>query len=519
MRVIRKSLAGTLLLCLCFGAEAREFSGIDPAARETLLGSALWLHSSNSAGLALDSLGRMSSLSLEAFHEQGGLKSVWSGERENDIRVAVDGITEAGGMTLYGDFSYDYISQSGVEYNASLYEPSYDQPYFVADYSVSDWKKQAYDMGFRAASPLFWNGRAAFGFEARYKALVGAKQIDPRTETFRYDISLAPSVAVRLGEHSSLGLGLEYLHSFERSRPSVENDWVTPRVAIMRGLGFYTAGTAGGNLGFDIFYYKKDQFGASMQYMLDSGSADLLVDAGATYSVTPVTENPELPRMRGRTEKLAFSLKVLGNFGKKKNHRIRLSADWGSTSGYEYNQQLDNSPGASRWVTISNPLMSTYDILEAGASYVWYAGLDGVGEYDFKAGVNADMFLMMQEYVVPLSRFNAVNAAAHVFAGWNLRLGAGRLLPSLSVGYRVSPSGEYLYSGSSNTDSVIVTDMYPSELRFLTADRLESGAGVTWAFGIGDASTLSVRLAGGYDHSFSIGEHRLRANLGIQYLF
>ena len=51
------------------------------------------------------------------------------------------------------------------------------------------------------------------------------------------------------------------------------------------------------------------------------------------------------------------------------------------------------------------------------------------------------------------------------------------------------------------------------------ADRLESDAGVTWAFGIGDASTLSVRLAGGYDHSFSIGEHRLRANLGIQYLF
>ena len=168
-----------MLLCLCLAAGAQERAV--PATRETAVGSSLWLSSSNSAGLALDSLGVMSDLSLGFSFEQGGLKSVWAGERETDAGVEAKGVAKVAGMTLYGDFSYDYSDISGARYNASVYEPAYDQPYYVADYSVSGWKKQAYDMGFRGATSLFWRDRAAFGFEARYKAMVGAKQTDPRT--------------------------------------------------------------------------------------------------------------------------------------------------------------------------------------------------------------------------------------------------------------------------------------------------------------------------------------------------
>lgn len=509
-----------MLLCLCLGAGAQELSYNNPAARETLKGSALWFLSSNSAGMTLDSLDRMSDLSMTAVHRRGGLKSVWDGKYRSDVKVAAEGIAKAGGLTLYGDFSYDYIDIREAEYNAILYEPSYDQPYYVADYSVSDWKKQAYDMGFRAATPMFWNGRAAFGFETRYKALVGAKQIDPRAETFRYDISLSPSVAVSLGNAGTLGLKLEYLHSFERSVPSVENDWVTPRVAIMRGLGFFTTGTAGGNLGFDIFYYKKDQFGGSLQYVVNAGMFDLLVDAGASYAITPVTENPELPRMRGRTEKMDFCLDLAANFGMNRNHRLMVSADWGMTSGYEYNQQLDSTPGASGWVTISNPMMSTYDILEARASYTWYSGLDRSREYDFKLGAEADAFMMEQEYKVPVSRFNATNVSVRAFAGWNIRAGSrSRILPEVSAGYRISPSGEYYYSGTANTDSQIVLDMYPSELSYLTADRLETAAGLTWALMMREKSSLCFSLCGNLYYGFEVDDYRLMAGLEIRYMF
>ena len=130
-------------LCLAAGAQERAV----PATRETAVGSSLWFRSSNSAGLALDSLGVMSDLSLGFSFEQGGLKSVWAGERETDAGVEAKGVAKVAGMTLYGDFSYDYTDISGARYNASVYEPAYDQPYYVADYSVSGWKKQAYDMG------------------------------------------------------------------------------------------------------------------------------------------------------------------------------------------------------------------------------------------------------------------------------------------------------------------------------------------------------------------------------------
>ena len=507
-----------MLLCLCLAAGAQERAV--PATRETAVGSSLWLRSSNSAGLALDSLGVMSDLSLGLSFEQGGLKSVWAGERETDAGVEAKGVAKVAGMTLYGDFSYDYTDISGARYNASVYEPAYDQPYYVADYSVSGWKKQAYDMGFRGATPLFWRDRAAFGFEARYKAMVGAKQTDPRTETFRYDLLLAPSFTFSFGGAGTLGLKLEYMHGFERSTPSVENDWVTPRVAIMRGLGFYTAGTAGGNLGFDIFYYKTNRFGGSLQYAFSSTSADLLVDVGSYVSTTLVSENPEFPRMRGRTEKIGLTLDAMANLGRRKNHRVMLRADWGSTSGYEYNQQLGTSQGVSHWITINNPLMSTYDILEADMSYVWYSGFDGSGEYDFRLGLSADMFMMMQKYVAPLSRFDASNAGLRVFAGWNIPVGvSGRLLPELCAGYRVSPSGGYSYAGTMNRDSEIVLDMYPSELRFLTADRLETSFGLTWALGVRDKSSLCLSLRGGYDHSFGLREHRLAADFGVAYLF
>lgn len=516
--VTRISLIGAVLLCLCLSAGAQEHSV--PAARETAIGSSLWLRSSNSAGLALDSLRVMSDLSLGFSFEQGGLHSVWDGDRESDVRVEAKGVAKVAGMTLYGDFSYDYMGVSGARYNASLYEPAYDQPYYVADYSVSDWKKQAYDMGFRGATPLFWTNRASFGFEARYKAMAGAKQTDPRTETFRYDMFLAPSFTFSFGRAGTVGLKLEYMHGFERSTPSVENDWVTPRVAIMRGLGFYTAGTAGGNLGFDTFYYKTDRYGGSLQYYLNSVSADMLVDVGTYLSTTLVSENPQFPRMRGRTEKYGLTLDFMANLGRRRNHRVMLRADWGSTSGYEYNQQLSTSQGVSHWITINNPLMSTYDILEADMWYVWYSGFDRRGEYDYKLGVSADIFMMMQKYVSPFSRFEAANAAVHAFAGWNVPVGAdSRLLPEVRAGYRISPSGEYSYGGTANRDSEIVLDMYPSELRFLTSDRLETSLGLTWALGIRGRSSLCFLLHGGYDHSFGLREHRLKADFGVIYLF
>ena len=493
----------------------------NPATRETALGSALWLRSTNSAGLALDSLGRISDVYLSAGHQRGGLKSVWSGENESDVRVGTSGVTKVGGMTLYGDFSYDYISINSSRYNSILFEPSYDQPYYAADFAVSDWRKQAYDMGFRAATPLFFGGRAAFGLEGRYKALVGAKQMDPRTETYRYDISVAPSAVVRIGEQGALGLKLKYLHSFERSRPSTENNQVEPKVAIMRGLGFYTLATAGGNMGIDIFYYKADLLGGALQYVLRSDEAELMAEFGLDWSSTLVSENPELPRMRGRTEKMLYTFGFAGNFGSMKNHRVGLNAEYGMTSGYEYNQQFDSTPGIYQWITISNPMMSTYDILEAEASYTWYSGLEEGGEYDFRLGVLADAFIMDQRYLVPASKFTASNAALSLSAGWNIPAGKGgaRLLPEISAGYRVSPSGEYLYAGTANTDSEIVLDMYPSELEFLTADRLESRVGLAWAIPVAGRSSLCLSLDGGFDYSFSLSDYRLTAVFGVSYLF
>ena len=103
-----------------------------PASREVMLNSALWLRSTNSAGLALDSLRRTGDIGLSASYSRGGLKSVWSGENETDVKVSTSGIAKVGGITLYGDFSYAYIAVNSSKYNCVLYEPSWDQPYYVA---------------------------------------------------------------------------------------------------------------------------------------------------------------------------------------------------------------------------------------------------------------------------------------------------------------------------------------------------------------------------------------------------
>lgn len=518
--MIRKSLIGALLLslCVCAGAQG-NVSFSTPASRETVLGSALWLGSGNSAGMALDSLVTMSGLSLKGNFTEGGLKSVWSGEKEGDIKVSTNGITRFNGLTLYGDFSYDYITQRNAEYNCILYEPSYDQPYFVADLVSSDWKKQAYDMGFRIASPVLINKHWVFGFEARYKNLVGAKQRDPRTETYRYDISVSPSAAFIFG-NSAIGLSLSYLHSFERSKPSTENFKEDPRVAIMRGLGFYTLGTASPNTGIDIFYYKTNAGETGIQYSLKSDVADILVDAGVEYRKTIVSENVTVPKTHGRTEKTTFTLNAAANLGVQKNHRLRLDTEYGSTTGYECNQKFDTTPGVFKWITISEPAMSGYNVLDADANYIWYNGLDKNGDYRFKIGADAKLFYMTQDYYVPSSSFNASNIAASVLGGWNFPSGKrSSFLPGLRIGYRMSPSGEYSYRGTTNTDSQIISDMYPRELEFLTSDRLESEASLIWALKTKSGSSLCLSAQGGYDYSFSLKDHRIAASLGISLLF
>lgn len=107
-----------------------------------------------------------------------------------------------------GGFSFRNIFEHDALYNVLMYELEDNMPYYPVDDKSSGWNRQEYLLNAGLSSPVLWD-RVSFGVKVDYTTKVGAKQLDPRGETYKYSVTVKPSVAVLLGQ-SLLGLSGTY---------------------------------------------------------------------------------------------------------------------------------------------------------------------------------------------------------------------------------------------------------------------------------------------------------------------
>ena len=480
------------------------------ALKETEIRNSLWLGSSSAAGLAFKPYRIFNTLNLGYDGAYGEYRGLGEGKSSTEVSLNTEGAAYLGKFLVTGDFSFKNTFDKDALYNVLLYQLEDNMPYFPVDNHSSGWKRQSYELGAGLTSPILWD-RVSFGIDLEYFTKVGAKQLDPRAETYKYGIQLRPSVTVRLGE-SLLGLSALYFDGFERSEPSNNNNWEDQKIWYSRGLGESTQGKVGGNDGLKDCFWRTGKFGGALQY---SWSDAVFAELGYTFKQTDAKENPELPKRLGSTKEHAVSLDAAWIFGRDKSDKLALDALFSLTDGIEYIQKLNTVAFQQEWLVISTNAMSSYTDIRAALRYDHLFGAADPRGYDWKVGAEASFRMFDQSYLSPASTSNAMRAYAGVNADKQFKFKNSALLAGADCGYAAGFGDGYtcLNAKAYETPKAAMAD----QSDYLNASLIKAGVRLDWTVeGSGKANwVLGARAS--YLKPVSLDKDRLAitASLGI----
>lgn len=466
-----------ILSALCAGAICAGAQSI--ADNEYRLRNNFWFGTDNASALAEHYRGIKNDLSLSYDFENGDYHLQQNPASLNDISLNASGVGKVGGFVLWGGFSFHNRFEQGAKYNVLNYTPEEDMPYFVADTFASGWNKQAYLMSVKLASPVLWN-RVSFGVKIDYDAKVGAKQKDPRSETYDRYVAVYPSATIALGAHI-LGVYALYDNQFERTDPTNANLRETQKVYISNGLGEGLVGKVGDNDGLDTFFYRGWNAGGALQYGFSLPSARLYTELRYSYGTKTSTQKPSLPKPMGKIIRNELSFDLKGRFASQ--HLVNLGATMRMTSGIEYLLKLNTTAFEQNWDIIAENPMSSFNRLDAHAGYEFQNALPG-GRYDWSAGVDADFTMRDYSYLSPTAHLGSTGTLLSAKAAKQFVKGAHSFLVGLNGGYNLSFGSEYLYTGPDKTAAL--QKMYIDDAILLGSNYYKFGARLAYALSSGN---------------------------------
>ena len=449
---------------------------------------ALWMDSANAAGLTVSAPEAFNLVDAGYSYEAGDYRRMQTGTSVGVFDFDTQGALKVGKVQLWGRFRYDNTNDRGSSFNTLLYDP-YDERfmYTAADTVAGQWKKQSYEMQFKASVPL--GERFAAGVHVNYTDRIAAGQIDPRAESYHYSVTVRPGLVWNAGS-STIGLNGQYSNTFERTTPSISNTQEIQKVYLLRGLGNWVGEQVGGG-GLGTMYFRCNTWGGGLQYAYN-GSWRMLAEAGYALHNTEIHETATQPKPHGDTRRQEFNANATALFGTGVLHKIGLSSDVAITTGIEPTTQWNKETG--EWeITYSaeqcnlvswNGILSYDAFVLDGDSYTWH--------FSAEAGVQAKQ----DSYAVPASRFEYANAVMGAGAerswlfnnGSSLLLGGG--LSFVKYMYRY-----YEYNGH-RAGAAPVRDLYPHDLSILSADRLTARMAAEYAFPVGKGLKLAFCAEG-----------------------
>ena len=504
-----------ILVCLgALTAQAGEPSAIhrNTALKETAERNALWARSTSAAGLAFTPYGIFNSLDLSYDGGFGEFRKNGVGKTTSEISLNTSGSAYIGKFLARGGFSFRNIFDRDALYNVLMYELEDNMPYYPIDDKSSGWNRQEYLLNAGLSSPVLWD-RVAFGLKFDYTTKVGAKQLDPRGETYRYSVKVTPSVAVRLGK-SILGVSGFYSNGFERAEVSNNNNWEDPKVWEHRGLGESTQNKVGGNDGMKAHTYRTHRYGGALQYSLGE---ILFIEAGFARRTTLGIENPELPKKLGSISENDITLDAAWLFGKDKSNKLSVDADVCLTDGIEYVQKLNTAAYQQEWMVLSTNEMSSFTGISARLGYDHLFGASDPRGYSWKVGAEASFDLFDQSYLSPASASDAMRAYGGVLADKHFRMRKSSLVLGLHAGYAAGLGAGYncLSTKIYDTPKAMLND----QADWLNASFLKAGGRVDWTIREGRKVSWTLGARADYMRAFALGKDRTVCSASFGILF
>lgn len=485
--IISSAECAILLLFVSPVVWAEGESSKTPAAYEVCTIGELWQQSTNAAGLLIDDPFQRSTLDAGYNNYQGSFHRPQQGEKGSLVFINTEGSTKLKSAYVWGRFSYSREQATNSVYNASILDPYRGMPYYVADSLPSDWNKQSYDLQFKVATPKIWNA-LSFGLEASYKAYLGAKQRDPRTDNRFYTLEFKPGVVFSPNEFHNIGLNLEYYNLKEESYMSTLNYTVDPTYYEMYGLGNSIKGLGSGR----TTNYVGNDVGAGFQYNYN-GCVHLLFAANYSLKVEDVSVSFTNPKDDSSTKDqiLSTALTVYKK-GQALTHYLKLGFSDRKIDGIQYVTQYDNSTSQLGWLTLYKGIRSTYETQTANADYSLF--INKGDEYLLRVDAGAGYEKQSDVYLIPRSTMNYENLIFHLGGKWNIALSDKldrRLLIGAGAAYHKNLSGAYNYHGQ-HSDYPVVTIFEQSDLNYLMSDYYALNASVVYSQKYSESKNTSL---------------------------
>lgn len=483
------------------------------AETELIKSKALWFNSNNAAGLSVTPLSNYNEVSVNYLLENGNFKMQQKGDKESNLRFNTNGAVKLGGVSLWGNFSYDNHTANESRFNTNLFDPFRDMPFYIADTVSSEWKRQSYTLNLKAASPILWNTVGA-GLEVDYISNTGAKQNDPRSTTYHYLISVRPGFIFRLNEKHYLGLNIVYENGFERDVPTISGQ-INQTVFVMRGLGNYTPGVVGG-ASLATFYYKSNKIGGAFQYGF-TGKFSGLLDVKYHYKAEDVFQQPTKPQRMGSVAQNVIDGNLQLMLSGVYTHKLTARYLDKNTDGIEFIQVANDDAENQFWLTMGKFIKSNYRYKAATLNYDIFKGRDN--EYSWRAGVRGEYSDRFDEYYLPNSTLAAENLYGELYFKKNFLLSTrSKFLTGVNVGYNKNLDGHYLYTGE-DANSPLVTELFYKDMKYLTSNYMRLGAELNFSTMVSQKMAFFVKGEVQWMKAASYFDNRVHATFSVGLMF
>ncbi|MBQ7254276.1 MAG: hypothetical protein IJS30_06355 [Bacteroidales bacterium] len=457
---------------------------------------ALWYNSGNAAGLARDEMLLWRDVAFSYGIESGKFTDSWGARTISGFSLGGSTLMDIEGFTVAAKLTLDRERLYKCKYNTSLYELTWDMPFFVATNNSESflWKHNEADIEVSAAAPLIFDGQLSVGMALRTNGRTAVKSADPQSRYGSFDMEMAPGATFVIDDDNLVGMTLRY--RFNPAKTTLASDVESPaRVAFMRGLGDYTPRWVSA-IGMDRLSYISNRFGVDLQYNRIGAGRQWLMELSFDAGTTRVEETDFT---LGKVNKFVFGLGVQGLFGEGRNRKLNVDV--------KYNR--------FHWTEGTEDIIGRGGIIDLHADYTLYTDAKDIS-YDLELGAGADVTSISARRIAGLEgHFSSFSVLPYVLAGKNIPVTKeSTLLARVSLGINYSAKPGYELEGDS-----IYKKMYKDEADYLGRFFYRNAADVEYTFRMNTMLSTYARLSLVHQMPMTIKGGRILATLAVGVLF
>lgn len=469
----------------------------------------IWLNNTNNAAAGVVDAPQLYSITDLGYGiTKGDFKYVQQGDDNTQVMFH----TEGGGiyenlknMFLWGEFSFQRDKIEGARFNASMYDPLRDMPFFLADSTSAKWINQEYNVKMKASTPKLFNF-LTLGATASYKAGQGAKQIDPRPlmRISKFDVGV--SALFELGEHNFIGLNYDYYSRREDGNATNTNNSSSPTCWEFVAPGFFRSGII------DYYssiittrYYHVNAMGGGLQYGFKNDHWNILLAGNYMQRVEDVTSEylddgcgtdmSDIPlKMIGTVKEDVWNGKLVANYTFNNGNMLSLNASYEdkSVDGIEYFQTFDNTYEVQKWIvnakyTRSNKSKVATDIkldylVNDGNVYKWWFGIN------YNTKTNDWVYYSHNSTQDIKNNYFGAFISRHIKMGDN-----NSLTINLNGGFSSNADAALSYTGAGTQPEDPAWTMFTlKDFNFLASDFTKFGGDITYSFSGFKSESMSM---------------------------